>query len=199
MAGSLAPAEGHAYVRLANSGARRLYAGLGAATTSAITQRVRRASSLPTKQVQLAPFGSHTPHKAPVAGGGAADPAERPTAAAERPSDAAERPSDALRKPTPGPLYPWVKRASYIELALFAALLLFWLLPGFEGETFVFGLSHGIGFIALCLLIWIAVLRREAPYTLLAATLTPAGPVGSVIAIEWMERRPPHAEGSKAE
>jgi hypothetical protein len=192
MAGSLAPAEGHAYVRLANSGARRLYAGLGAAPTSAITQRVRRARSLPTKQVQLAPFGSHTPHKAPVAGGGAAHPAERPT-------DAGERPSDALRKPTPGPLYPWVKRASYIELALFAALLLFWLLPGFEGETFVFGLSHGIGFIALCLLVWIAVLRREAPYTLLAATLTPAGPVGSVIAIEWMERRQPRAEGSKAE
>ncbi len=199
MAGSLAPAEGHAYVRLANSGARRLYAGLGAATTSAITQRVRRARSLPTKQVRLAPFGSHTPHKAPVAGGGAADPAERPTDAGERPGDPAKRPSDALRKPTPGPLYPWVKRASYIELALFAALLLFWLLPGFEGETFVFGLSHGIGFIALCLLVWIAVLRREAPYTLLAATLTPAGPVGSVIAIEWMERRPPRAQGSKAE
>jgi hypothetical protein len=185
MAGSVTPAERHANVRLANSGARRLYTGLGAATTSAITQRVRRARSLPPKRGQLAPFGSHTPHKAPVAGGGGADPAERP--------------ADALRKPTPGPLYPWVKRASYIELALFAALLLFWLLPGFEGETFVFGLSHGIGFIALCLLVWIAVLRREAPYTLLAATLTPAGPVGSVIAIEWMERRQPRAKGSKAE
>jgi hypothetical protein len=105
-----------------------------------------------------------------------------------------------LRKPTPGALFPWVKRASYIELALFGALLLFWLLPGFEDETFVFGLSHGLGFIALCLLVWIAVLRREAPYTLLAATLTPAGPVGSVIAIEWMERRrPPNAEGSNTE
>jgi hypothetical protein len=89
-----------------------------------------------------------------------------------------------------------VKLASWLELCLFAALLVFWLAPGFEDETFVFGLSHGIGFIALCLLVWIAVLRREAPYTLLAATLTPAGPVGSVIAIEWMERRrPPRAEG----
>jgi hypothetical protein len=37
--------------------------------------------------------------------------------------------------------------------------------------------------------IWIAVLRREAPYWLLAATLTPAGPVGSVIGIEFIERR----------
>jgi hypothetical protein len=100
-----------------------------------------------------------------------------------------ERPSDVLRRPQPGAFFPWVKAASYIELALFAALLFFWLMPGFEGETFVFGLSHGIGFIVLCLLVWIAVLRHEAPYTLLAATLTPAGPVGSVIGIAWIERR----------
>ena len=91
----------------------------------------------------------------------------------------------------PGRLFRWVKLASYVELALFAALLVFWLLPGFDHETFIFGLSHGLGFLALCLLIWIAVLRREAPYWLLAATLTPAGPVGSVIGIEYMERRPP--------
>jgi hypothetical protein len=100
-----------------------------------------------------------------------------------------DRPSDALRPTEPGAFFPWVKAASYIELALFAALLFFWLMPGFEGETFVFGLSHGIGFIVLCLLVWIAVLRHEAPYTLLAATLTPAGPVGSVIGIAVIERR----------
>ena len=99
------------------------------------------------------------------------------------------RPSDALGKPVPGPLFPWVKWASYVELALFTALLFFWIAPGYEGETSIFGLSHGIGFIALCLLIWIAVLRREAPYWLLAATLTPVGPVGSVIGIEAIERR----------
>jgi hypothetical protein len=100
-----------------------------------------------------------------------------------------DRPSDALRRTEPGAFFPWVKAASYIELALFCALLFFWLAPGFEGETFVFGLSHGIGFIVLCLLVWIAVLRHEAPYTLLAATLTPAGPVGSVIGIAVIERR----------
>jgi hypothetical protein len=48
---------------------------------------------------------------------------------------------------------------------------------------------HGLGFVALCLLIWAAVLRREAPYPLLAATLTPAGPFGSVIGITLIERR----------
>ena len=72
---------------------------------------------------------------------------------------------------------------------LFAALLFFWLAPGFEHQTFIFGLAHGIGYIALCLLILVAIIRREAPWPLLAATLTPVGPVGSVIGIELIERR----------
>ncbi len=99
------------------------------------------------------------------------------------------RSSDALRKPVPGPLFEWVKRASWVELAIFSALIVFWLLPGFETETFIFGLVHGIGYILLCLLIWFTCLRRQAPYTLLAATLTPVGPLGSVIAIELIERK----------
>jgi hypothetical protein len=98
--------------------------------------------------------------------------------------------SEVLRRPQPGPLFRVVKIASWVELGLFAILLIVWLVPGLEHETFYAGLAHGIGFIALALLIWIAVLRREAPYTLLAATLTPVGPVGSVIAIAWIERRP---------
>jgi hypothetical protein len=101
----------------------------------------------------------------------------------------AERPSGVLRATPPGPLWRWVKIASYVELALFAGLLAVWLLPGLEHETFILGLSHGLGYIALVLLIWVAILRHEAPYTLLAATLTPVGPVGSVIAIEIIERR----------
>jgi hypothetical protein len=96
---------------------------------------------------------------------------------------------DTLRKPVPGPLFEWVKWVSWIELAIFAALLAFWLLPGFETETFIFGLSHGVGYILLCLLILTAILRYEAPWTLLAATLTPVGPLGSVIAIELIERK----------
>jgi hypothetical protein len=183
-------------------------------TKGGINQRVRSPGSrAPEGRAQLArgpvtparrvaTFGRYGPHKSPPAEGTAADPAgvDAPADRAHSAADSSERPSDVLRRPTPGALYPWVKRASYIELGLFAALLLFWLLPGFEDETFVFGLSHGIGFIVLCLLVWIAVLRHEVPYTLLAATLTPAGPVGSVIAIEWMERRrQPNAEGSKTE
>jgi hypothetical protein len=97
--------------------------------------------------------------------------------------------SGVLRTPVPGPLFGWAKLASYIELVLFAGLLVVWLAPGLEHATFYFGLAHGIGFIVLALVIWAAVLRHEAPYTLLAATLTPVGPVGSVIAIHYLERR----------
>jgi hypothetical protein len=82
-----------------------------------------------------------------------------------------------------------VKLASWVELVIFAGLCLFWLAPGFDRQTTAFGWAHGLGFIALCLLIWVAIRRREAPYTLLAATLTPVGPLGSVIAIGVIDRR----------
>ena len=94
-----------------------------------------------------------------------------------------------IPRPVPGRMFKIVKIASWIELGLFAALLFFWLAPGFEHETFIFGLAHGIGYIALCVLILAAVIVREAPWPLLAATLTPVGPVGSVIAIALIERK----------
>jgi hypothetical protein len=89
----------------------------------------------------------------------------------------------------PGRLFRWVKVASWVELALFSALLFFWIAPGFQAQTSALGLAHGLGFLALCGLIWVACLRREAPWPLFAATLTPAGPLGSVIGISRIERR----------
>jgi hypothetical protein len=94
-----------------------------------------------------------------------------------------------FEKPVPGELFARVKLVSYVELAIFAGLIAFWLLPGFDTATMLFGWAHGLGFIALCVLIWIACIRKQAPYTLLAATLTPVGPVGSVIGIELIERK----------
>jgi hypothetical protein len=111
-----------------------------------------------------------------------------PTRAEESIAKQAE-PVPALRRAVPGPMWPWVKRLSWVELAIFAVLMFFWLVPGADTETFIFGLSHGIGYILLCLVICVAILRHEAPYPLLAATLTPVGPLGSVIAIEVIERR----------
>jgi hypothetical protein len=94
-----------------------------------------------------------------------------------------------FEKPVPGELFDRVKLLSWIELAIFTGLIAFWLLPGFETETMVFGWAHGLGFVVLCVVIWIACIRKEAPYTLFAATLTPVGPVGSVIGIELIERK----------
>jgi hypothetical protein len=94
-----------------------------------------------------------------------------------------------FEKPVPGELFVWVKRLSWVELAIFSGLIAFWLLPGFDTETMLFGWAHGLGFVFLCVVIWFACIRREAPYTLLAATLTPVGPVGSVIGIELIERK----------
>jgi hypothetical protein len=94
-----------------------------------------------------------------------------------------------FRPRTPGPLFEWVRRVSYLELAIFAGLLVVWAIPGLAELTFLFGLAHGIGYLALCLLLWIAILKREAPFWLFAATLTPVGPVGSVIGIAWIDRR----------
>jgi hypothetical protein len=99
------------------------------------------------------------------------------------------RPFKPFEKPVPGELFVWVKRVSYFELVIFLGLLFFWIAPGFETLTMVFGWAHGIGFCGLCVVIWVACVRHEAPYTLLAATLTPFGPIGSVIGIELIERR----------
>jgi hypothetical protein len=100
-----------------------------------------------------------------------------------------ERASSPLSRPVPGRLFKVVKIASWVELGLFTTLLVFWIAPGFERQTFIFGAAHGIGYVALCFLILFALIRREAPWPLFAATLTPAGPVGSVIGIELIERR----------
>jgi hypothetical protein len=97
--------------------------------------------------------------------------------------------ANPLPKPVPGRLFRWVKIASWFELGLFTALLFFWIAPGYPSETALFGLLHGIGYLGLCGLILWAIVRREAPWPLLAATLTPLGPVGAVIGIELIERR----------
>lgn len=94
-----------------------------------------------------------------------------------------------LRRPTPGALYPWVRRASWLEAGVFVALLVFWLAPGFESETTVFGWAHGIGYLTLLGLIFVAVIRHEAPFWLLAATFTPLGPIGSVAGVAWLDRQ----------
>jgi hypothetical protein len=97
--------------------------------------------------------------------------------------------TQALPRPVPGRLFTWVKAAAWFELALFSALCFFWIAPGYGSETALFGLLHGVGYLGLCALIFFAVMRRQAPWPLFAATLTPVGPLGTVVGIELIERR----------
>jgi hypothetical protein len=99
--------------------------------------------------------------------------------------------AEPLREPAPGPLWKWVKLASWVELGLFTALCVVWIAPGLSQPTLILGTAHGIGYLALLAFIFVAILRHQAPYVLLAASLTPVGPLGSVIAIEWIERKRP--------
>jgi hypothetical protein len=101
----------------------------------------------------------------------------------------AEAPTERLAKPVPGALYPWLRRASWLELGLFSALLFFWIAPGFASETTAFGWAHGVGYLMLLFAIFAGVLRHEVPFWLLAATFTPVGPLGSVIGFAILDRR----------
>jgi hypothetical protein len=122
-------------------------------------------------------------------GPGHSDWVSKPPSRYVQPMATPEHAASTLPRPVPGRLFRWVKIASWFESCLFAALLFFWIAPGYGSETSLFGLTHGIGYLGLCALVFWAVVRREAPWPLLAATLTPVGPFGTVIGIELIERR----------
>ena len=130
-------------------------------------------------------------------GAGWGEPSDRDNGGVSSVDEVAAR--KPLREPAPGPLWRWVKLASWIELGIFATLCVFWIAPGFDQETFIFGSAHGVGYLALLALIVVACFRHQSPYILLAASLTPVGPLGSVIAIEWIERKRPAYRDARAQ
>jgi len=87
------------------------------------------------------------------------------------------------------PLFRAVRVMSAVESLLFVALLVVWLGELNDGAKFVLGLTHGIGVIVLCLLIAWGCLRGSLPWPLLAAGVSPLGPVAVAIGIEWLRRR----------
>ena len=50
------------------------------------------------------------------------------------------------------------------------------------------GWSHGVGWILLCIAVGVGCRRRCFPWPLLAATVSPLGPVGSTIGLEYLAR-----------
>jgi hypothetical protein len=82
-----------------------------------------------------------------------------------------------------------IRAFSLFELGLFAALLVTAIGGLSEDAEVVLGWSHGFGWILLCILVAIGCRRRTFPWPLLAATVSPLGPVGSTIGIEYLHRR----------
>ena len=74
-------------------------------------------------------------------------------------------------------LFRFLRALSFTNSAVFAALLVFWLTPGFATETTIFGWCHGWMWITLSVLSIVAVRRRAIPFWL-AVVVTVVGGVG---------------------
>lgn len=92
-----------------------------------------------------------------------------------------------------------VRLYSLFEVALFAALLTVWLGHVDPTAEMVLGWSHGIGWIVLCLLVAYGCRRGTFPWPLLAATVSPLGPIGSTAGIEYLARRRRSVESAPSE
>lgn len=82
-----------------------------------------------------------------------------------------------------------VRLYSAIESLIFTALVVVWLSGGSEHAQLVLGWIHGIGWTALCVAVAVGCRRGIFPWVLLAATVSPIGPIGSSIGIEILNRQ----------
>lgn len=84
-------------------------------------------------------------------------------------------------------LFQAVRLLSAVESVVFASLLVVWLGHLDEGAEFALGLTHGIGFLCLCALIYAACRRGELPWPVLASAVL-LTPFGSTVHIELIRR-----------
>jgi hypothetical protein len=82
-----------------------------------------------------------------------------------------------------------VRFYSIAEVCVFGALLVVAIGGYSEEAEAALGWTHGIGWIILCLLVAHGCRRGTFPWPLLAATVSPLGPVGSTAGIEYLARR----------
>jgi uncharacterized membrane protein len=82
-----------------------------------------------------------------------------------------------------------VRLYALLESLIFGALLVVWLGEVDEGAKTVLGWVHGFGWILLSVLVLYGWLRRIFPGPLLAATVSPAGPLGALVGFEVLVRR----------
>jgi hypothetical protein len=89
--------------------------------------------------------------------------------------------------------FQFVRLYSLAEVCVFAALLVVAIGNLGEGAELILGWTHGLGWIVLCLLVAHGARRGTFPWPLLAATVSPFGPVGSTAGLEFLARRSRHA------
>jgi hypothetical protein len=82
-----------------------------------------------------------------------------------------------------------VRLYSIFELCLFSALVVFAIGGWSEQTVQVLGWIHGVGWMLLCVAVAVGCRRKVFPWPLLAATVSPAGPLGSTIGIEYLSLR----------
>ena len=81
-----------------------------------------------------------------------------------------------------------VRLYSIFELCIFTALVVFAIGGWNEDVETILGWTHGFGWILLCLLVFYGATRGIFSWIVLAATVSPAGPLGSTIGIEYQAR-----------
>jgi hypothetical protein len=82
-----------------------------------------------------------------------------------------------------------VRLYSAIEVCVFTALLVVWIGGLGDDPKLVLGWCHGIGWTFLCGLVLVGCVRRDFPWPVLAATVSPLGPIGATLAIELTARQ----------
>jgi hypothetical protein len=85
--------------------------------------------------------------------------------------------------------FQFVRLYSACEVVIFSALLVAWIGKVDEQAEMVLGWTHGFGWIALCLLVAHGCRRGTFPWPVLAATVSPLGPIGSTVGIELVRHR----------
>ena len=91
--------------------------------------------------------------------------------------------------------YERLKIASYTHSVIYAVLLLVWLLPGLKTATFVFGLAHGVMYLAMCAACLVALHRRIITLRI-AVAVAVIGAIGPFVgSYEFARRRRERALG----
>jgi hypothetical protein len=85
------------------------------------------------------------------------------------------------------PGFTTLKRLSFAHSTVYAILLTVWLIPGLHPLEFVFGMAHGLGWIAMCVLSLAALRARVIPLRL-AVAVAVIGAVGPFVgSYEFMQ------------